>query len=540
MPEIYKGKSYNLTESQIRGLANICYREQGSNDAGVRACASHMLNYYERYQTKKYSNPFDCTVKSGWYGTESFNKPYINGNYAPQSVINAVRDVILNGNRSIPSYVDEYDCLSDIASASNNGVPFTPTNRSMYKKDVTKVKNIYGSSWTFFCFPDGASGYTDAFGYISKPANAETPVTTTTTTTQSSTNIAAIIESAISFMEKVAKDASHGYDQTYRWNERGDYDCSSLTITAWEQAGIPVKSKGGATYTGNMYEVFTKYGFKDVTSTVNLNTGNGMQRGDILLNHVHHVAMYCGGGKEVEASVNELGKATGGQPGDQTGWEILIRDYRNYPWNVVLRYVGGTTGNVTNNTVAASSSVIQFGDINAKVKLLQEKLNKLGYTLDADGEFGSQTYNAVVDFQRTHNLEVDGVVGLETIGKINQILTQKNQVSKPNTTNQSTNTPTTKPTAGNNVLGNKQKSDGTYTVSKTVQYIGKAIDNNLNVRSGPGYPYANIVSWPQLEKGYEVEVCDKVTALDGSDWLYICVNSHIYGFVAAQYIARVS
>ena len=83
MSEVYKGKSYNLTESQIRGLANICYREQGSNDAGVRACASHMLNYYERYQTKKYSNPFDCTVKSGWYGTESFNKPYINGNYAP-------------------------------------------------------------------------------------------------------------------------------------------------------------------------------------------------------------------------------------------------------------------------------------------------------------------------------------------------------------------------------------------------------------------------------------------------------------------------
>lgn len=49
--------------------------------------------------------------------------------------------------------------------------------------------------------------------------------------------------------------------------------------------------------------------------------------------------MYCGNGKEVEASINEKGKATGGKPGDQTGREILIRSYRNYPWNHVLRYV---------------------------------------------------------------------------------------------------------------------------------------------------------------------------------------------------------
>ena len=76
-------------------------------------------------------------------------------------------------------------------------------------------------------------------------------------------------------MENLAKDDSHGYDQTYRWGEKGDYDCSSATITAWEKAGVPVKSNG-ATYTGNMYSVFTKLGFKDVTSKVNLSTGAGL------------------------------------------------------------------------------------------------------------------------------------------------------------------------------------------------------------------------------------------------------------------------
>lgn len=48
--------------------------------------------------------------------------------------------------------------------------------------------------------------------------------------------------------------------------------------------------------------------------------------------------MYCGNGKEVEASINEKGTATGGKPGDQTGKEFLIRSYRNYPWTNVLRY----------------------------------------------------------------------------------------------------------------------------------------------------------------------------------------------------------
>ena len=146
-------------------------------------------------------------------------------------------------------------------------------------------------------------------------------------------------EKAIRQMETWAKDASHGYDQDYRWGEKGDYDCSSAVIQAWQNAGVPVKS-GGATYTGDMKNVFLKNGFVDVTSKVIVATGSGLLRGDVLLNEAHHVAMYCGNGKEVEASINEKGTAHGGKPGDQTGKEFLIRSYRNYPWNCVLRYRG--------------------------------------------------------------------------------------------------------------------------------------------------------------------------------------------------------
>ena len=77
----------------------------------------------------------------------------------------------------------------------------------------------------------------------------------------------AVIESAVNWAVKIANDNSHGYDQNSRWGP--NYDCSSLVISAFEQAGCKVKS-GGATYTGNMKPVFLRYGFFDVTSKIAL------------------------------------------------------------------------------------------------------------------------------------------------------------------------------------------------------------------------------------------------------------------------------
>lgn len=167
-------KTYNLTDTQIRQLANVFYLEQG-NVKGVAACASHCLNYYEKYQKKKYTNPYDCVLYSGWWSNETSVRQRMANNCAPTACIEATGDVILRGNRTLPSYVDEYDWIYDIVSATNNGVAFDPQNRSLYKKDITKIKNRFGSSWTFYCFPDGANGNCDPFGYISK-SNSEKPI----------------------------------------------------------------------------------------------------------------------------------------------------------------------------------------------------------------------------------------------------------------------------------------------------------------------------------------------------------------------------
>lgn len=141
-----------------------------------------------------------------------------------------------------------------------------------------------------------------------------------------------IIKSAVNWIRKIAADNSHGYDQGNRWGP--DYDCSSLVISAYKQAGVPLTS----TYTGNMKADFLRNGFTDVTGIVNLFTGAGLETGDVLLNEKKHTAMYIGNGMIAHASGNESGGITGGRTGDQTGREITEAWYYNAPWDCVLRY----------------------------------------------------------------------------------------------------------------------------------------------------------------------------------------------------------
>ena len=58
--------------------------------------------------------------------------------------------------------------------------------------------------------------------------------------------------------------------------------------------------------------------------------------------------------------------------------------------------------------------ILKLGSRGNEVKALQEKLN-----LKADGIFGPITEEAVKDFQRSNGLEVDGIVGVNTLSKLN-------------------------------------------------------------------------------------------------------------------------
>lgn len=68
---------------------------------------------------------------------------------------------------------------------------------------------------------------------------------------------------------------------------------------------------------------------------------------------------------------------------------------------------------------------LSMGCTGEDVRKLQEDLIALGYELPrygADGDFGRETYDAVCQFQSDNNLEVDGVVGDDTISAIELLM----------------------------------------------------------------------------------------------------------------------
>lgn len=77
-----------------------------------------------------------------------------------------------------------------------------------------------------------------------------------------------------------------------------------------------------------------------------------------------------------------------------------------------------------------NNNVLSIGDTGEDVRKLQEQLVKLGYNVGSkgpDGDFGSKTYAAVIDFQRKHNLDDDGIVGPLTENAIKEAIKNMEQ-----------------------------------------------------------------------------------------------------------------
>lgn len=245
-----------------------------------------------------------------------------------------------------------------------------------------------------------------------------------------------IPEKAVEWALSIANDNSHGYSQENRWGP--DYDCSSFVISAYEQAGVPVK-EAGASYTGNMKNAFRACGFQVLPA------GSPLKVGDVLLNEQYHTVMAIGNGQVVAARRNEDGFA-----GDGTGREITTQNYYYYPnggWDCILRYAGSetapdktpessTVGQQMAQHIVANRKypTIQYGSTGDAVMFAQAILVRLGYLnkggkdyANVDGDFGLLTKAATMSFQSATRdsaepLVIDGIIGQKTWAKLREAI----------------------------------------------------------------------------------------------------------------------
>lgn len=102
-------------------------------------------------------------------------------------------------------------------------------------------------------------------------------------------------------------------------------------------------------------------------------------------------------------------------------WKQIARFYNgpayaenDYDSKLERFYASSAEGKNAVAEVARDDDVIEFGDRGDKVKTVQQRLRDLGFSSDADGDFGQETKDAVCAFQRRHGLTVDGRVDVLT------------------------------------------------------------------------------------------------------------------------------
>lgn len=153
---IYEGTKYPLTQQQKQKLAAMIISEYGSDIVGMKAVASHMANLYEY---KKWANHKD--VKGSFFETISTTPWYSSGTrsdtYYNDMALQAVEECIVNGHRTLPLYINEFDWYP--------GDVVNPLGVDDYVRDITNVRNVYGASGTFWCMSQN-SRKTDANIYF--------------------------------------------------------------------------------------------------------------------------------------------------------------------------------------------------------------------------------------------------------------------------------------------------------------------------------------------------------------------------------------
>lgn len=348
---------YNLTEDQLLQIASLCQQEQ-PGVSGAAAEASLMANKFETEgsiaKSKYKDNPADGLyyyIKNNtWWNSGAL---VMNRRNASPEIVEAVRDVLVNGNRTLPKYVNSHDCLScnqknrcpngkkgDICIIKNDRLRQTQqyviNNHSNYIPHVTQVANVYdlNAFKTFYTFPNELS---DPFSYKSQKLRNQYGECHYDLNNKVFVECTDMKEVFVNWLIEIAEDDKYGYSQTNR-DSLIDFDSSSLIYQGLLKSGFTSSELGVNIFTtASEPEVLKRVGFKEIELNSDLSQ---LQMGDILWRD-GHTEVYIGEGMTVGAHSASDGTTNDGISGDQNGNEISIvnvvtGDY----WQYAYRYEG--------------------------------------------------------------------------------------------------------------------------------------------------------------------------------------------------------
>lgn len=397
---------YNLTEDQLKKITALCKQEQGSIE-GAKAeatLASNLLRTNNYYKTKYGTDIYSFMRNSKWFYEAAY---YMDNSSVSDEYIEAIRDVLVNGNFTLPLGVNEHDCKSDIKWIKNNGISVNKNLNSNYIPNVTRIRNVMGSEYTFYCFP--ASG-SDPFGYTdeNKKYMEETIMLTPLS----------VLSVARSWIGKNERDGSHkeiiniynshtplarGYKVQYT-----DKWCATFVSAVFIKLGVYTFLECGCQ---EMIEKLKALGLWKGKKT----PASGWivfydWNGDGVADHVGIVETVSGKSMVVIE----------GNYKDAVGRRTI---------NIDSPYIiGFARPNYSEESASTVSSkhdfhfeTVKLGDKNGYVRILQIFMSAFGYyDGPIDGKFGDNTYKAVIAYQKRRisegcdigtNGEPDGVCG---------------------------------------------------------------------------------------------------------------------------------
>ena len=158
---------YSLSSNDIERVARLCYSLDDSEE-GYLCVASVLCNRYE-LTGEDYDSLIDYIESSNY--VPNAKDIMDSGTTVPDDVLSAITNVINDGFRTIPGYIDVFNKFEDIVSIENVDGTNDKNDKSVYRKHATQVLDAYGITYTFYSFIGNADGY--CIGYSNSDSRSE-------------------------------------------------------------------------------------------------------------------------------------------------------------------------------------------------------------------------------------------------------------------------------------------------------------------------------------------------------------------------------